>query len=127
MRSNSLVAQYALQTREPPVIKPSKAKQYFDSVSYAYTGREDMNVIAIIDPLSVSAQRMTPTLLMLRDVFNMTVTVFLHPNTDIQEFPLKNFYRFVPTTVVTQETAQKEKEKKDRINAKIKKKIKKNG
>ena len=124
MRSNSLVAQYALQTREPPVIKPSKAKQYFDSVSYTYTGREDMNVIAIIDPLSVSAQRMTPTLLMLRDVFNMTVTVFLHPNTDIQEFPLKNFYRFVPTTVVTQETAQKEKEKKDRINAKIKKKSK---
>jgi len=118
MRANSLVAQHAAQKREEPAIKPSKALQYFDAVSFVHHGRKDMEVVAIIDPLSISAQRMAPTLLMLRDVFNMTLTVFLHPNTDIQSFPLKNFYRFVPTTVITQQQQQALQEQKMIMNKK---------
>ena len=110
MRANSLLSQYAKQKRTLPAIKPSKSDKYYNAVSYQYQGRQDMQVVAVLDPLSVSAQRVTPTLLMLRDVFNMSVTVFLNPSHDIQEFPLKNFYRFVPTTVVTQEYMRAQKE-----------------
>jgi UDP-glucose:glycoprotein glucosyltransferase len=117
MRTNSLMSQYSNQKRIQPSIKPSKSEKYYDSVSYNYVGRSDMQAVAIIDPLSVSAQRIAPTLLMLRDVFNMSVTVFLNPSMDIQEFPIKNFYRFVPTTVVTQEYMRM----KDKIKNKSKK------
>ena len=100
MRINSLVSQQSKSSRRKPAIKPEKAKKRFDAISFSSEGtREDMQVVAVVDPLSVAAQRITPTLLMLRDVFNMSVTVVLNPATDITEFPLKNFYRFVPTRV----------------------------
>ncbi len=100
MRVNSLVSQQSKSKRQKPAIKPARAKKRLDAVSFSSeSGRNDMQVVAVVDPLSVAAQRITPTLLMLRDVFNMSVSVILNPATDITEFPLKNFYRFVPTRV----------------------------
>ena len=54
-----------------------------------------MNVVVVLDPLSIAGQRFPPILTVLRDVIHARITVYLNPKTDISEFPLKNFYRYV--------------------------------
>jgi UDP-glucose:glycoprotein glucosyltransferase len=54
-----------------------------------------LNVVAVIDPLSDAGQRYPPILTLLRDVIGAKITIYLNPKTDISEFPLKNFFRYV--------------------------------
>lgn len=51
-------------------------------------------MVAIIDPLGRSAQRLTPVLLTMRAHFNMDLKIILLPNRQLTEIPLKAFSRF---------------------------------
>ncbi|XP_067842577.1 UDP-glucose:glycoprotein glucosyltransferase 1 isoform X2 [Heptranchias perlo] len=53
------------------------------------------DVVAILDPLSRQAQKMTPLLMVLGQVINMKLKVFMNCRSKLSEMPLKSFYRFV--------------------------------
>ncbi|XP_057192327.1 UDP-glucose:glycoprotein glucosyltransferase 2 isoform X1 [Triplophysa rosa] len=60
--------------------------------------REDevfYDVVAIVDPLSRDAQKLAPLLIVLGQVVNMKVQVFMNCRAKLSEMPLKSFYRFV--------------------------------
>ncbi|XP_077029668.1 UDP-glucose:glycoprotein glucosyltransferase 2 isoform X2 [Agelaius phoeniceus] len=53
------------------------------------------DVVAIVDPLTREAQKMTHLLIVLKDVINMKLRLFLNCRSKLSEVPLKSFYRFV--------------------------------
>jgi UDP-glucose:glycoprotein glucosyltransferase len=60
-----------------------------------------VEIVAVIDPISEAAQRLVPVLQSLQDFLGNTVhlTIFLNPETNINEFPLERYFRFAaPTT-----------------------------
>ncbi|XP_043104747.1 UDP-glucose:glycoprotein glucosyltransferase 2 isoform X3 [Puntigrus tetrazona] len=58
-----------------------------DEVSY--------DVVAIVDPLTRDAQKLAPLLVVLGQVVNMKVQVFMNCRAKLSEMPLKSFYRYV--------------------------------
>ncbi|XP_041921556.1 UDP-glucose:glycoprotein glucosyltransferase 2 isoform X3 [Alosa sapidissima] len=60
--------------------------------------REDevfYDVVAIVDPLTREAQKLSPLLIVLGQVVNIKLQVFLNCRAKLSEMPLKSFYRFV--------------------------------
>ncbi|XP_036427441.1 UDP-glucose:glycoprotein glucosyltransferase 2 isoform X2 [Colossoma macropomum] len=60
--------------------------------------REDevfYDVVAVVDPLTREAQKLAPLLIVLGQVVNMRVQVFMNCRAKLSEMPLKSFYRFV--------------------------------
>uniref|UniRef100_A0A671SUR7 UDP-glucose:glycoprotein glucosyltransferase 2-like n=1 Tax=Sinocyclocheilus anshuiensis TaxID=1608454 RepID=A0A671SUR7_9TELE len=60
--------------------------------------REDevfYDVVAIVDPLTRDAQKLAPLLVVLGQVVNMKVQVFMNCRAKLSEMPLKSFYRYV--------------------------------
>uniref|UniRef100_A0A673GL84 UDP-glucose ceramide glucosyltransferase-like 1 n=2 Tax=Sinocyclocheilus rhinocerous TaxID=307959 RepID=A0A673GL84_9TELE len=60
--------------------------------------REDevfYDVVAIVDPLTRVAQKLAPLLVVLGQVVNMKVQVFMNCRAKLSEMPLKSFYRYV--------------------------------
>ncbi|XP_031955950.1 UDP-glucose:glycoprotein glucosyltransferase 2 isoform X4 [Corvus moneduloides] len=53
------------------------------------------DVVAIVDPLTREAQKMTQLLIVLRDIINMKLRLFLNCKSKLSEVPLKSFYRLV--------------------------------
>ncbi|EOA94955.1 UDP-glucose:glycoprotein glucosyltransferase 2, partial [Anas platyrhynchos] len=53
------------------------------------------DVIAIVDPLTREAQKMAHLLIVLKDIVNMKLRLFLNCRSKLSEVPLKSFYRFV--------------------------------
>uniref|UniRef100_A0A672U8Q6 UDP-glucose ceramide glucosyltransferase-like 1 n=1 Tax=Strigops habroptila TaxID=2489341 RepID=A0A672U8Q6_STRHB len=53
------------------------------------------DVIAIVDPLTREAQKMAHLLIVLKDIINMKLRLFLNCRSKLSEAPLKSFYRFV--------------------------------
>ncbi|XP_027530452.1 UDP-glucose:glycoprotein glucosyltransferase 2 isoform X4 [Neopelma chrysocephalum] len=53
------------------------------------------DVIAIVDPLTREAQKISHLLIVLKDVINMKLRLFLNCKSKLSELPLKSFYRFV--------------------------------
>jgi len=70
------------------------------------TGEGSMvRIEAILDPLSKEAQRVAPVLALLRDRLSeeVTIRVVLNPARDLQDLPLKSYYRYVvPPTSITE-------------------------
>lgn len=56
---------------------------------------EDFLITAIINPLSVAAQRFTPILETLLGVFDIKLQVILNPYYELSDLPLKSFYTYV--------------------------------
>ncbi|XP_053601537.1 UDP-glucose:glycoprotein glucosyltransferase isoform X2 [Plodia interpunctella] len=54
-----------------------------------------VEVVAVLEPASVAAQRLAPLLLVLRKVVNCRVRLFLNPQDKNSDMPLKSFYRYV--------------------------------
>ena len=54
-----------------------------------------LDISAVIDPLSVDAQRILSLLLELRKIVPISYQLLLLPSRDYSELPLKRFYRFV--------------------------------
>ncbi|KAL2081652.1 hypothetical protein ACEWY4_023505 [Coilia grayii] len=66
--------------------------------------REDelfYDVVAIVDPLTREAQKLSPLLSVLGQVVNMKLQVFLNCRAKLSEMPLKSFYRYVLQPDVT--------------------------
>ncbi|KAL7881321.1 hypothetical protein AOLI_G00081690 [Acnodon oligacanthus] len=60
--------------------------------------REDevfYDAVAVVDPLTREAQKLAPLLIVLGQVVNMRVQVFMNCRAKLSEMPLKSFYRFV--------------------------------
>ncbi|XP_041663125.1 UDP-glucose:glycoprotein glucosyltransferase 2 [Cheilinus undulatus] len=60
--------------------------------------REDevfYDVVAIVDPLTREAQKMSSLLIVLSQVVNVRLQVFMNCRAKLSEMPLKSFYRFV--------------------------------
>jgi len=71
----------------------------------AETGRLKMNILAVVDPVTESAQRLSPLLQILRDKLKLPLTVILAPTTEIDsesKIPITSYYRFVADSNVYQ-------------------------
>uniref|UniRef100_A0AAQ5YWJ2 UDP-glucose ceramide glucosyltransferase-like 1 n=1 Tax=Amphiprion ocellaris TaxID=80972 RepID=A0AAQ5YWJ2_AMPOC len=53
------------------------------------------DVVAIVDPLTREAQKISPLLIVLSQVVNVRLQVFMNCRAKLSELPLKSFYRFV--------------------------------
>ncbi|XP_074994430.1 UDP-glucose:glycoprotein glucosyltransferase 2 isoform X3 [Calonectris borealis] len=53
------------------------------------------DVIGIVDPLTKEAQKMAHLLIVLKDIINVKLRLFLNCRSKLSEVPLKSFYRFV--------------------------------
>ncbi|KAJ4933097.1 hypothetical protein JOQ06_029934, partial [Pogonophryne albipinna] len=53
------------------------------------------DVVAIVDPLTREAQKMSTLLIVLSQVVNVRLQVFMNCRAKLSEMPLKSFYRFV--------------------------------
>ncbi|KAL3679974.1 hypothetical protein R1sor_022930 [Riccia sorocarpa] len=54
-----------------------------------------IHVDAVIDPLSGTAQRITPLLVLLDDWLKPSFRIVFNPTNSLEDLPLKNFYRYV--------------------------------
>nr|XP_014348824.1 PREDICTED: UDP-glucose:glycoprotein glucosyltransferase 2 [Latimeria chalumnae] len=59
------------------------------------------DVVAIVDPLTREAQKLAPLLIVLRQVVNMKLWIFMNCRSKLSEMPLKSFFRFVLEPEVT--------------------------
>uniref|UniRef100_A0A8C5N033 UDP-glucose ceramide glucosyltransferase-like 1 n=1 Tax=Leptobrachium leishanense TaxID=445787 RepID=A0A8C5N033_9ANUR len=86
--------EYTLSKDQHSAIKmrPKEGMTYFE-------------VVAVLDPVTKGAQRMTPLLLVLSQILNMNLRVFMNCQSKLSEMPLKSFYRYVlePELVFTPE------------------------
>ncbi|XP_023698378.2 UDP-glucose:glycoprotein glucosyltransferase 2 isoform X1 [Paramormyrops kingsleyae] len=58
-------------------------------------GQVFYDVVAIVDPLTREAQKMSSLLIVLDKVINMKLQVFMNCRAKLSEMPLKSFYRYV--------------------------------
>uniref|UniRef100_A0A8C0JT06 UDP-glucose ceramide glucosyltransferase-like 1 n=1 Tax=Canis lupus dingo TaxID=286419 RepID=A0A8C0JT06_CANLU len=63
-------------------MRPKEGETYFD-------------VVVVIDPVTREAQRLAPLLLVLTQLINMNLRVFMNCQSKLSDMPLKSFYRYV--------------------------------
>ncbi|XP_037705016.1 UDP-glucose:glycoprotein glucosyltransferase 1 isoform X2 [Choloepus didactylus] len=63
-------------------LRPKEGETYFD-------------VVAVIDPVTREAQRLASLLLVLTQLINMNLRVFMNCQSKLSDMPLKSFYRYV--------------------------------
>uniref|UniRef100_A0A3Q2Z169 UDP-glucose ceramide glucosyltransferase-like 1 n=1 Tax=Hippocampus comes TaxID=109280 RepID=A0A3Q2Z169_HIPCM len=59
------------------------------------------DVVAIVDPLTRAAQKMSPLLIVLSQVVNLRLRLFMNCRAKLSEMPLKSFYSYVLESDVT--------------------------
>ncbi|XP_029471306.1 UDP-glucose:glycoprotein glucosyltransferase 1 isoform X2 [Rhinatrema bivittatum] len=64
------------------LMRPREGETYFD-------------VVAIVDPVTRDCQRLTPLLMVLHQLINMNLRVFMNCQSKLSDMPLKSFYRYV--------------------------------
>lgn len=63
-------------------LRPKEWETYFD-------------IVAVVDPVTREAQRLAPLLLVLTQLINMNLRVFMNCQSKLSDMPLKSFYRYV--------------------------------
>ncbi|XP_028293284.1 UDP-glucose:glycoprotein glucosyltransferase 1 isoform X2 [Gouania willdenowi] len=63
-------------------LRPKEGNMYFD-------------VVAVVDPVTREAQKLAPLLLVLKELVNVNLRVFMNCQSKLSEMPLKSFYRYV--------------------------------
>uniref|UniRef100_A0A673I701 UDP-glucose ceramide glucosyltransferase-like 1 n=1 Tax=Sinocyclocheilus rhinocerous TaxID=307959 RepID=A0A673I701_9TELE len=63
-------------------IRPKEEEVYFD-------------VVAVVDPVTRDAQKLAPFLLVLKQLVNVNLRVFMNCQSKLSDLPLKSFYRYV--------------------------------
>ncbi len=53
----------------------------------------ELQLTAILNPLTREAQRLSQVLLLLKDALDPSVKLYLNPQMDLSELPLKSYYR----------------------------------
>lgn len=76
---------------------PSDLREDFTVVKLPPKVREEpsFNIVAVLDPASRGAQKLAPLLILLRQVVNCDLKVFLCAVEKHSDMPVKNFYRYV--------------------------------
>ncbi|XP_047197614.1 UDP-glucose:glycoprotein glucosyltransferase 1 isoform X1 [Hippoglossus stenolepis] len=69
-------------------IRPKEGDVYFD-------------VVAVVDPATRDAQKLAPLLLVLKQLVNVNLRVFMNCQSKLSEMPLKSIYRYVLEPEVT--------------------------
>lgn len=69
-------------------IRPKEEEVYFD-------------VVAVLDPVTRDAQKLAPLLLVLKQLVNVNLRVFMNCQSRLSDMPLKSFYRYVLDPEVT--------------------------
>uniref|UniRef100_A0A8B9R6U0 UDP-glucose ceramide glucosyltransferase-like 1 n=2 Tax=Astyanax mexicanus TaxID=7994 RepID=A0A8B9R6U0_ASTMX len=69
-------------------IRPKEEEVYFD-------------VVAVVDPVTRDAQKLAPLLLVLKQLVNVNLRVFMNCQSRLSDMPLKSFYRYVLDPEVT--------------------------
>ncbi|XP_078077776.1 UDP-glucose:glycoprotein glucosyltransferase 2 isoform X1 [Mustelus asterias] len=96
--SDLLMKVDALLSSMPKVESRREIKFLHDQLSVVKIQPQDgvfYEVVAILDPVSREAQRMASLLMVLHQVINMKLKVFMNCRPQLSEMPLKSFYRFV--------------------------------
>lgn len=74
--------------------KDSIDTDMFDDDAFHYINGSPIHIKVSLDPLSPDAQRLSALLLSVRNSFKVDLSLLLTPQTAINTFPLKNFYRY---------------------------------
>lgn len=76
---------------------PSDLREDFTVVKLPPKVRDEpsFNIVAVLDPASRGAQKLAPLLILLRQVVNCDLKVFLCAVEKHSDMPVKNFYRYV--------------------------------
>ncbi|XP_029112677.1 UDP-glucose:glycoprotein glucosyltransferase 2 isoform X2 [Scleropages formosus] len=97
--SDLVMKAHALLTAAPRVESRREVKFPKDKLSVLHLSpRPDevfYDVVAVVDPLTREAQKMSSLLIVLSQVINMKLQVFMNCRAKLSEMPLKSFYRFV--------------------------------
>uniref|UniRef100_A0A8C9Y082 UDP-glucose ceramide glucosyltransferase-like 1 n=1 Tax=Sander lucioperca TaxID=283035 RepID=A0A8C9Y082_SANLU len=73
---------HIIYTSNAVKIRPKEGDVYFD-------------VVAVVDPVTRDAQKLAPLLLVLKQLVNVNLRVFMNCQSKLSEIPLKSFYRHV--------------------------------
>ena len=90
----SLLANDFSKTGARATIRTDQLKSTFSGISVKGKNK-NIEVIAIIDPLSSDAQKASTILTILNDHFQFSIKLFLNPKLATSEMPLKSWYRYV--------------------------------
>ncbi|KJH41331.1 UDP-glucose:Glycoprotein Glucosyltransferase [Dictyocaulus viviparus] len=94
MRSFALVLKHAVMRKRIRVVLGSE-KHSTVTLTAEESQRGIMDIVAVIDPLSRSAQKLSSLVELLRKAVNCDLKIVLNPKAKLSEFPLKRFYRYV--------------------------------
>ncbi|CAB3399775.1 unnamed protein product [Caenorhabditis bovis] len=64
-------------------------------------GRSSIQIVAIVDPLSAEAQKLSSILKLIKKVTNSEIRIVMNPKEKLSELPLKRFYRFAASSELT--------------------------
>uniref|UniRef100_A0A671PLJ1 UDP-glucose ceramide glucosyltransferase-like 1 n=1 Tax=Sinocyclocheilus anshuiensis TaxID=1608454 RepID=A0A671PLJ1_9TELE len=79
---NSFVNFLSISLHSAVKIRPKEEDVYFD-------------VVAVVDPVTRDAQKLAPFLLVLKQLVNINLRVFMNCQSKLSDLPLKSFYRYV--------------------------------
>jgi UDP-glucose:glycoprotein glucosyltransferase len=82
----------------PPLVRSNMFYNWDDkytSFSIGDNSTAAVQLIAVLDPASEISQRWSPILKILSQLEGVFVKVFLNPKTELEELPVKRFYRYV--------------------------------
>ncbi|XP_047673638.1 UDP-glucose:glycoprotein glucosyltransferase 1 isoform X1 [Tachysurus fulvidraco] len=69
-------------------IRPKEEEVYFD-------------IVSVVDPVTRDAQKLAPLLLVLKQLVNVNMRIFMNCQSKLSDMPLKSFYRYVLEPEVT--------------------------
>ncbi|CAI4233074.1 unnamed protein product [Auanema sp. JU1783] len=94
LRSAALIGKHSVAKKRTWVVLEGDE---FSSVTLVADDpkRATMDVVAIVDPLSRSSQKLAPILEVLRKSINCDLKIVMNPKPKLSELPLKRFYRYV--------------------------------
>ncbi|VDM62368.1 unnamed protein product [Angiostrongylus costaricensis] len=94
MRSFALVLKHAVQRKRTWIVLGDDKHSTVTLIAEE-PKRATMDVVAVVDPLSRSAQKLASILELLRKSINCDLKIVLNPKPKLSEMPLKRFYRYV--------------------------------
>uniref|UniRef100_A0A0N4XT99 UDP-glucose:glycoprotein glucosyltransferase (inferred by orthology to a D. melanogaster protein) n=1 Tax=Nippostrongylus brasiliensis TaxID=27835 RepID=A0A0N4XT99_NIPBR len=97
MRSFALVSKYA-SPRKRTWVEVGDDKHSVVTLVAEDTNRASVDIVAVVDPLSRSAQKLSSILQLLRKTINCDMKIIMNPKPKLSELPLKRFYRYVASS-----------------------------
>ncbi|KAI9815165.1 MAG: hypothetical protein M1832_005567 [Thelocarpon impressellum] len=82
----------------PPSVRVNTFEQWGSKYSAIHTGDPEtaiIHVVAAVDPAGEGAQRWVPILKVISELEGVHLKLFLNPREELQELPIKRFYRYV--------------------------------